>query len=302
MPKKLTTEEFIKRAKEIHGDKYDYSLIDYKNSQTKVKIICPIHGIFEQKPANHLDNCGCQKCNKHDSLTVEEFIEKANKVHNNKYDYSLVNYINNKTKIKIICPIHGVFEQFPTHHLQKAGCKKCSKVYKPSTEEFIDMANRIHYNKYDYSKTFYKSAHSKIKIICLKHGEFEQTPSDHLKGNGCPLCRESKGEEKIATFFKNNKISYERNKKFDNLKDKKRLSYDFYLQKYNLLIEFNGRQHYETSAFSHHNLKLQKHHDWLKRKYAKNNGFNLLIIPYWDFDNINTILNNQFEKILIKDN
>lgn len=291
--KKLTTAEFIQRAKEVHGDKYDYSLVEYVNNETKVKIICPIHGVFEQKPHDHLQKCGCQKCNNHLSLTIEKFTQKANKIHNFKYNYNLVDYKNNKTKVKIICPIHGVFEQYPTHHLQGAGCKKCSNVYKPNTEEFIQKAKEIHRDKYDYSLVDYKNAHTKVKIICPIHGKFDQAPAEHIRGNGCPKCNSSHGENRIRNFLKDNQVFFEEQKRFDDLG---KLSYDFYIPSKNFLIEFNGRQHYEEWCFKHHNLKKQRHNDWLKRKYARDNNIKLLTIPYWELENIESILETTIYK------
>ena len=163
---KLTTEKFIKRAKVIHRDRYDYSLVDYKNNSTNVKIICKTHGMFKQTPSTHLKGMGCSKCSGLERLTNEEFTERANKKHNNKYNYSLVIYKNNHTKIKIICPIHGEFEQTPGAHLQRAGCPKCSNNKRLTTKEFIEKANIIHNNKYDYSLVEYKNSFKKIKIIC----------------------------------------------------------------------------------------------------------------------------------------
>lgn len=129
---RYTTETFIEEARKIHRDKYDYSQVKYVNSRTKVKIICPKHGIFEQTPHGHLTGRGCYKCgNKKQQqsrcLTTEQFIEKARKIHGNKYDYSLVEYKKNSIKVKIICPKHGVFEQTPVTHLRGSGCRRCTK-------------------------------------------------------------------------------------------------------------------------------------------------------------------------------
>ncbi|MBR6517584.1 MAG: hypothetical protein IKT40_12205 [Bacilli bacterium] len=193
MPKKLSKEEFIEKAIKVHGDRYDYSNVKYKNSYTKIKIICPIHGEFEQLPTVHLKGFNCPKCkfdklSKLNSLTTEEFIDRARKVHGDKYDYSKVNYINNSTKITIICPIHGEFEQLPSNHLSKNGCPRCVDKSKKSTENFIKKANKIHGNYYDYSKVEYINNFSKVCIICPIHGEFWQTPNNHLNNRGCPLC------------------------------------------------------------------------------------------------------------------
>ena len=190
---KLTTEQFIEKAKEVHGDKYDYSKVNYLNSYTKVTIICPEHGEFEQTPANHLVGKGCPKCkieklkNNH-KYNLIDFIEKARKVHGDKYDYSKVNYVNNQTKVTIICPIHGEFEQTPINHLLGCNCPMCVGGIKFSKEQFIEKAKEVHGDKYNYSKVNYINANTKVIIICPEHGEFEQTPAKHLNGQGCPKC------------------------------------------------------------------------------------------------------------------
>ena len=195
---KKTTEEFIQDAYCKHGDKYNYKLVDYKNSSTKVKIICPIHGIFEQRANNHLGGRGCFKCGYISSSKLQrksknDFIKKSNKIHDNKYDYSLIDYKNSSTKVKIVCPVHGTFEQTPNHHLRGQGCKKCgydniTDLLSLSTEEFIERSKKIHGSKYDYSLVKYKNTRTKIKIICPIHGIFEQTPGNHLNGKGCKKC------------------------------------------------------------------------------------------------------------------
>ena len=149
MRKKLTTEEFIKKAREVHGDKYDYSKVEYNGSFAKVTIICPIHGEFEQTPCSHLRGGGCAKCNwENTRLTTEEFIRKAIEVHGNKYDYSKLEYKDAFKKVTIICPIHGEFEQVPSSHLIGFGCAKCSGLAKLTTEEFIKKAREVHGDKY----------------------------------------------------------------------------------------------------------------------------------------------------------
>ena len=185
--KNITTEEFIRRAREIHGDKYDYSKVEYKDAITKVTIICPIHGEFQQRPDHHLNGHSCPYCNG-SKLTKEEFIRKAREIHSDKYDYSKVEYKNAITKVTIICPEHGEFEQTPNSHLRGYGCSRCSRL---TTEDFIRRAGEIHGDKYDYSKVDYKDSQTKITIICPKHGEFQQRPSNHLRGKGCPYCADN---------------------------------------------------------------------------------------------------------------
>ena len=195
--RRKTTKEFIEEAKEIHGNKYEYSKIEYTGSNNKVCITCPIHGDFWQTPANHLFGQGCKFCNntKRYNLrkkTTEEFIKEAKAVHGDKYDYSKVEYKNIDIKVCITCPMHGEFWQTPNSHLSGCGCQKCAGNVQKTTKEFIKEAKAVHGDKYDYSKVEYTGAHNKVCIICLEHGEFWQTPANHLFGSNCPKCCKSK--------------------------------------------------------------------------------------------------------------
>lgn len=182
-----TTEDFIREAREVHGNKYDYSKTVYKKAHEKVCIICPEHGEFWQAPANHLTGEKCPKCSKVKS-DREYFIERAKKVHGEKYDYSKVEYVNNDTKVCIICPEHGEFWQNMNSHLEGRGCPVCGGSKRSTTEEFIEKAKKVHGDKYDYSKVNYVKRTTKVCIICPEHGEFWQNPAEHLRGNGCPKC------------------------------------------------------------------------------------------------------------------
>ena len=211
------TENFIDKAKKIHGDKYDYSKVNYVNSKTKVCIICPKHGEFWQEPRHHLSKHGCPMCGKENSdrkqsLTLNEFIEKSNQIHNGKYSYDKVNYVNAETKVCIICPKHGEFWQAPHSHLRGQGCPKCGRErninsIKITNEAFIEKATQIHGGKYDYSKCIYKDSNTKVKIICPIHGEFWQIASSHLNGHGCVKCANIGKLNTISDFIKlsNNK-------------------------------------------------------------------------------------------------
>ncbi len=205
MGKKLTTQEFIKKAIIIHGDKYDYSLVLYNNINEKVIIICPVHGEFLQSLRVHIDKkCGCNKCGKEKSAsknrkTLNTFINESIIIHNNRYDYSKVNYIDCKTKVNIICKEHGSFYQRPNDHIfNKQGCPKCKMNFKKlSNEKFIERSLKVHGDKYNYSEVIYKCCDNLVKIICPIHGEFEQTPYIHYKGHGCKKCgNESSGNKK----------------------------------------------------------------------------------------------------------
>jgi hypothetical protein len=213
MSNKKTTIQFIKEANKIHNNKYDYSLVEYKNNSTKVKIICPIHGVFEQLPTSHL-YYKCPKCSHNKHKITDEFIVQSNLKFNNKFNYSNFIYKNSNTKGIIICPIHGVFEQTPNNHLQsKYGCPKCGRKitdnnHKLSNKEFIERSNKIHNNEYEYVER-YKSYHKKINIRCKKHGIFSMSPSKHLNFQGCPMCKNKikKEDMELYIFFdKKNKL------------------------------------------------------------------------------------------------
>jgi len=203
---------FIEKANKIHNNKYDYSLVEYINNKTKVKIICPIHGEFEQTPDKHTNaKQGCPKCSKSYKVSLTEFITKSNEIHNNKYDYSLVKFNKLTDKIEIICPEHGLFTQAAYAHKDGSGCPKCVGKDK-DLNEIIDELSKVHDNKYDYSLVNYVNERTKIKIICSEHGIFEQTYNTHKKGHGCPKCvgRHRTEEELLLKFneIHNNKYTY----------------------------------------------------------------------------------------------
>lgn len=193
---KTTTERFIEKAKSVHGNKYDYSKVVYVNAKTKVEIICPIHGMFEQSPDKHVNSmCGCPQCAGNKQATTEAFVQKARLIHGFTYDYSLVKYVNNRVDVGIICPEHGLFWQSPTNHLSGRGCPHCANNIKLSTDEFLAKAKAIHGKKYDYSQVIYCGNRIPIKIICPIHGVFEQRPYAHLSGVGCPICGKLSSKE-----------------------------------------------------------------------------------------------------------
>lgn len=295
MSRKLTREEFVKRAKEIHPE-YDYSEAEYVNYSTKLCVICRTHGGFWITPNHLIDGKSCPKCSGKFRYTTQDFIKEARKVHGDKYDYSETKYINAKAKVCIICPEHGRFWQRTTAHLRGQGCPVCAGK-NVTTERFIQKAKEVHGNTYDYSNTVYSGRHSPLEIICSVHGSFWQSAGSHLSGRGCPHCRESTGEASIAHYLTSLDLAenadFFRERGFDSLKDRLPLKYDFYLPKENLLIEYNGVQHYEKSTLFQDTRKsflLRKHHDWLKRKYARDHNIRLLTIPYWEFKNIDKIL------------
>ena len=198
----MNTTEFIRKAKTVHGDQYDYSLVEYTGTHNKVKIICSEHGAFFQMATNHLSGKGCKQCGMNKISTKQrsnttDFICKAKTVHGDQYDYSKVEYVKNDLKVIIGCPVHGEFEQTPSGHLSGQGCKYCGTQQSTesaksrmtlSKDEFVHRAKEKHGDRYDYSKVEYVSNKTKVIIICSVHGEFEQAPNKHLCGRGCPTC------------------------------------------------------------------------------------------------------------------
>jgi hypothetical protein len=243
---RLSTQEFIEKARKIHGDRYDYSRVNYINYTTKVEIICEKHGSFHMTPLAHLSNQNCPKC-QGKGLTNDEWIERFKEIHGNKYDYSKMLFKSTREKVCIICPKHGEFYQSPSKHLIGRGCPKCAVEIKQESnklgnERFIERANIIHNNKYDYSKVIYTNAHAHVTIICPKHGEFKQRAYDHLHGHGCPICSQSHLEREISILLDKMRIDYIRQFKSKILA---KMSLDFYLPQYNIAIECQGIQHFQ---------------------------------------------------------
>ena len=255
------TEMFIEKARKIHGDKYCYSKVNYHRLSDTITIICPIHGEFKQKAGLHLQNRGCPKCGftnrkKTTKITTEEWINKARKIHGDKYDYSKVNYVNCETNVTIICPKHGEFCKKPIKHTTGQGCPKCSQElqYKKQTKSQEDIINElvsIYGDIYDFSKVKFEKMKTPICVICKKHGEFYSRP-DHLRnGHGCPICKESSLERTIRMCLKNANINAI--PQYHNTKLLKKQSLDFYLPDYNIAIECQGEQH-----FKHHFYEIYK--------------------------------------------
>lgn len=190
MPKLKTLEEFIQDSRKQHGDKYDYSQVEYVNKRTKIKIICPEHGEFWQFAGVHLQKKGCPSCGKKErTFSLQQFISRAKACHGERYDYSLVEYKNAVTKVKVICRIHGVFLSRPQGHIRGNGCPQCAHdILRHSLDDFIVAAKKIHGDRYDYSLATYKNFSVKVKIVCPDHGIFFQDPRGHLSGRGCPSC------------------------------------------------------------------------------------------------------------------
>lgn len=210
MSARLTKNDFINKSNIKHNNKYDYSHVEYTNNITKVKIICNEHGEFYQQPSSHMNGSGCPLCSSDKggiTLTTVDFIKKANIVHNKIYDYSKVIYKNNKTKVEIICNIHGSFHQIPNTHLNGSGCKMCrDEIFGNNTKltlnQFISKSNVVHNNYYNYNKTEYKNIRSNVLISCPVHGDFFQNAQNHINGRGCTSCSKTGFDfSKTGSFY-----------------------------------------------------------------------------------------------------
>lgn len=188
--KRKSADEAIISFKGTHGDRYDYSLVRYKNIDTKVKIICAEHGVFLQTPYSHAIGNGCPKCiGRH--KTQDEVIELFKLAHGERYDYSQVVFVRVNDKVDIICREHGLFSQSATNHMSGNGCSKCAGIYQYSTNEAVAKFKAIHGGTYNYDLVDYVNTGTKVKIVCCRHGIFEQAPYSHLSGAGCPTCASS---------------------------------------------------------------------------------------------------------------
>ena len=249
--KKLTTEIFVSKAREVFGDYYDYSKTDLNNKDEKgrICIICPKHGEFWQNPFSHLHGHHCSKCGKEkggttQSLTTEKFIEKAKQIHCDKYDYSETKYNGCYEYVDIICPKHGKFRQVAYSHLNGHGCKECSneinsKLLLSNTEEFVEKANKLHYNENDYRLVQYKGAKVPVTIICKNGHIFSQMPNKHLSGHSCPYCTNniSRQEKEIVKHIKSLGFNVETNNR-KLLPNNKEI--DIYIPEKKVAIEFDG--------------------------------------------------------------
>lgn len=370
-----TTEDFIKSVSSVHNNKYDYSAVKYKNSQTKIKIICPIHGAFMMKPNSHYNGQGCPKCGRisakeNIAIDYSVFLERAEKTHQNRYEYLENSYVNYTSKMKMFCSEHGFFSQTPHSHISmKTGCPKCgviqsalsnhkgwdsvhnmfldvhgsryfydqgsytdvstkmkikcnihgwffqkpyqhyggsgcnkcaiAEVHEKQKIDFTEFKERSilkHGFRYTYSKDEYIDIFTPVKITCEKPGDFYQKPRDHYRGSGCPKCLSSRGENTVRLILQELKIKFEEQKTFKDLIYKSRLKCDFFIPDANIVIEYNGLQHYEPiSVFGGlKGLKETQKRDLIKYYYLAENNIDLIIIRY-DIDDIKSYLKNKLK-------
>jgi very-short-patch-repair endonuclease len=214
---RLSTKEFITKAKLVHGDKYTYQKTEYEGTRKKVTITCPIHGDFQQKPEFHLAGNNCRQCSVisggvKNRLSEKEFISRANEMHKNKYDYSQLNFRKATKKVNIICKQHGLFSQLAMSHLNGNGCPKCGLISRAkkrlmTKEEFVERSRQMQRKKYDYSHLKFTGLGTTYEFLCEKHGYFKQKGTLHINGfEGCEKCaqfykRDSRLRNYIAYFL-----------------------------------------------------------------------------------------------------
>ena len=291
MKKAYTTEQFISICDKVHNNFYDYSLVNYKLSSEKIKIICPLHGEFIQQASSHRKGTGCPSCAGNAPLTVTTFLNKAINIHNNKYSYCNLNIVSHETIIDIICPIHGKFSQTINSHLSGKGCIDCANITiglkntKPM-DEFIEKSSLIHNNKFSYEKVQYKTLSDEITINCLEHGYFTQVAAYHITGRvGCGECNKalsSKAVREIEQYLKDTNVKYIREYKFDECKYINTLPFDFFLPEINTCIEYDGEQHFMIKEHwgGMESFNLIQIRDKIKTTFCLNNNIKLVRISY----------------------
>lgn len=279
-----TKDTFISKAKLVHGDKYDYSKVNYINSNTKVCIICSEHGEFWQEPKNHLQGQGCPMCAKLGNTL--DFIKKSKSIYGDKYDYSKVKYVDYISPLTLICNTCGnEFSQTPQKHFVGHGCPYCNGGMRQTLDWFLDRAKMVHGDKYDYSKVEYVNTKTKVKIICPDHGEFEQRVENHINGMGCPKCGHhiSKWEQEVFDYIQSinpNAIQSER-----TILNGKEI--DIFLPDYNIGIECDGL------LFHSEKYKEKKYHI-NKTELCESKGVRLIHIFEDEWENKRTILKSMF--------
>lgn len=292
---KGTTEEFITKAKELYGDRFDYSKTVYITLRTKIEIVCREHGSFKLYPYAHLTgNGGCRTCSGNKPMTTEEYIQRARSLHGDLYDYSETCYISARKKVTISCSKHGNFQVTANEHIREdraSNCKKCVfDSNRLSSEVFITRAHEVHGDLYDYSLVDYHYSDQKVKIMCKKHGIFEQSPGSHLSGRGCNFCR-GRVSKKETRWLNQLGVAIEFRQKLLVMKSGKRYHADAYVTSTNTVYEFNGDywhgnpQKYKPEAINEktgESFGILFEQTKIKLKELLENGYN--VISVWESD------------------
>lgn len=305
------------KAREIFGNRYLYNEASFIDSKTPMEMVCKVHGMFRMSMCSHTRKtrpAGCNLCGnesiaKSRSISHAQYIDKAKKKFP-QFNYSKTTYISSSEKVTIICKKHGEQEVNAGEFLTKSkyGCPDCAQEHGNHTQ--VEKAKIIFFKKvsrmfpeYDFRKFEY--THSKVSglVKCAKHDYWEARPVDLLQGRGCPICSGSKGEERIAKYLYGQKVHHLPQKTFEGCIYKTLLRFDFYLPEQNMCVEFQGHQHYQIVQFGGCSLEhakrefnLGQKRDQIKRDFCKENNIKLLEIPYWEFENIEQILNKSIRR------
>lgn len=304
MSKRKTTSQFIIESRDVHGYRYNYDLVDYRANNVKVAIICDKHGTFYIRPSDHLRGQGCNICGGTKRKSTTEFIDDAKLVHGDFYNYSNVNYRNNRTKVSIECPKHGLFNQKPDDHLRGNGCPKCANNVRLTVDIFVDRANFVHENYYDYSSVEYFNNSTKVEIICPKHGSFYQTPGNHLRGKGCRKCSMDFDDDFIKDINHKRHLtmklngsylkSTQENSIYDLLCEKFTsddvirqyesdvypFKCDFYIKSLDLYIEYNGHWTHNNHFYDENNKSdIDELNCWIEK--SKDSKYYKIAVKVW---------------------
>jgi very-short-patch-repair endonuclease len=240
-------------------------------------------------------------------LTKIEILDRLKSKHNNRYDYEIGDINSVHDQMKIICKEHGESYIIIWDHLSGSICKKCSNenrrnLQKTGNNEFIKRAiDKLGEGKYDYSMVEYINNRTKVKIRCIEHDHiFEQLPNQHINGNkSCKYCQKinSIGENKIREILKSLDVNFLEQHSFSDCRNKKILKFDFYLPEYNTIIEYDGKQHFQKGWNSDVEFKRTKINDSIKNEYCHDKNIKLIRIPYYEFENIENIINENIQII-----
>lgn len=320
MTARKTQAQFEIEANILHAGQYSYSKTRYTTTHTPVTITCSTHGDFLQRPNRHLQGDGCPRCaieksSRCKTKDLQHFLETAREVHGTKYSYEKAIYLGISNPITITCKEHGDFIQRATDHVHSlAGCPSCGNLIKGAyrlrtLEDVVTESTQVHAGVYDYSKAVFVNITTKFEVLCKRHGSFWVTPTNHIhRQSGCPDCKSSKPEEKLATLLKGRGIQFVRQQTFDSCRSPKgsKLRWDFYLPIQNLLIEYDGEQHFhpvclggvsEDLAKSLHTQTVE--HDGIKNLWAIQQGIPLLRIGYFQASEMEEILTRTLERFSI---
>lgn len=274
--------DFIKKANKVHNNYYIYDKLIYLGKTANTSAICPKHGEFIMNPHDHVRGVRCMGCFQETNRgNVTEFIAKAIRIHGSIYDYSKVEYKTGDDLVYIGCPMHGLFKQKPRVHLDGHGCTECHvSSTRLGRDRFIELARKVHGEKFNYDKVVYVGNKIKVEIKCPVHGSFMIRPNSHVSSkNGCSRCIESKGETRIRLFLETHGVDYRKEYKLNSSKRR----YDFYIPSAKLLIEYHGQQHFKPVELfgGVSQFKDNLYRDELKRRSAREAGYDLREIGHW---------------------